>query len=116
MSQERFLAHSYLVVIGDVLRRRVELHWLAFEEHLSESVNGLVEQYISRRTILLIYDLMWILARSSNRVATFRTITLLESRRVGSKEYIELVFVIARPLRRVLGVGFGYRARPTIMW
>jgi hypothetical protein len=95
------VVRSYLIVIGDVLRRRVKLHWLAFEEHLLKSDSGLTGIHNQIVPYCWITSSCEAFVRSSNRVSTFGTIARPESRRVGSRQSTELGFEIARPFRRV---------------
>lgn len=95
------MVRSYLIVIGDVLRRRVKLHGLAFEEHLIESdtsLTGIRDQIVPCCWITSSCEAF---VRSSNRVSTFGTIARPQPRHVGSRQSLELGFVVARPLRRV---------------
>jgi hypothetical protein len=72
----------YLIVISDILRGKVELHWLAFEEYLYKSAAILLASPTGDRTILAklrahvnssralsIALRLWELSRSQSRVA-----------------------------------------------
>ena len=47
-----------LIVIGDILRWLVVLHWLAFKEHLTGSETGFVELRTVNHTMFPVYGLM----------------------------------------------------------